>query len=125
MLAAKSNGGHPAIAATPRPAAFNAPGVVGAHGAPALGAAAPHAAMTGAAAPPVKAPGTPAPAAPHVGNAMSARPAGVLAPGARPTVTQVPPNAAVHPQAVRPQPPKPQQHPNPPKNDKRDEGRNR
>src|SRR5271166_3114425 len=32
-LQAKSNGGHPAIAATPRPGAFNAPGVVGAHGA--------------------------------------------------------------------------------------------
>jgi hypothetical protein len=31
-LAAKANGGHPAIAATPRPGAFNAPGVVGAHG---------------------------------------------------------------------------------------------
>ena len=33
-LAARANGGHPGIAATPRPAAFNAPGVVGAHGAP-------------------------------------------------------------------------------------------
>ena len=34
-LAARANGGHPAIAATPRPGAFNAPGVVGraAHGA--------------------------------------------------------------------------------------------
>jgi hypothetical protein len=32
-LLAKNNGGHPSIAATPRPAAFNAPGVVGAHGA--------------------------------------------------------------------------------------------
>src|ERR1700726_197690 len=32
-LAARANGGHPAIAATPRPAAFNAPGVVGARGA--------------------------------------------------------------------------------------------
>jgi hypothetical protein len=32
-LSARANGGHPAIAATPRPAAFNAPGVVGAHGA--------------------------------------------------------------------------------------------
>jgi hypothetical protein len=32
-LSARTNGGHPAIAATPRPAAFNAPGVVGAHGA--------------------------------------------------------------------------------------------
>ncbi len=33
-LSAAVNGGHPAIAATPRPAAFNAPGVVGARGAP-------------------------------------------------------------------------------------------
>ena len=32
-LFAHANGGHPTIAATPRPAAFNAPGVVGAHGA--------------------------------------------------------------------------------------------
>jgi hypothetical protein len=32
-LLAKNNAGHPAIAATPRPGAFNAPGVVGAHGA--------------------------------------------------------------------------------------------
>ncbi len=32
-LAARANGGHPAIAATPRPGAFNAPGVVGARGA--------------------------------------------------------------------------------------------
>ena len=32
-LTARANGGHPAIAATPRPAAFNAPGVVGARGA--------------------------------------------------------------------------------------------
>jgi hypothetical protein len=34
-LFARANGGHPSIAATPRPAVFNAPGVVGAHGAPA------------------------------------------------------------------------------------------
>jgi hypothetical protein len=33
-LAARANAGHPAIAATPRPAAFNAPGVVGARAAP-------------------------------------------------------------------------------------------
>jgi hypothetical protein len=32
-LSARANGGHPAIAATPRAGAFNAPGVVGAHGA--------------------------------------------------------------------------------------------
>jgi len=31
-LSARSNGGSPPIAATPRPGAFNAPGVVGAHG---------------------------------------------------------------------------------------------
>ncbi len=31
-LAVRANGGHPPIAATPRPAAFNAPGVVGARG---------------------------------------------------------------------------------------------
>jgi hypothetical protein len=30
---AAANGGHPAIAATPRPGAFNSPGVIGAHGA--------------------------------------------------------------------------------------------
>jgi len=33
-LLARNNGGRPAIAATPRPSAFNAAGVVGAHGAP-------------------------------------------------------------------------------------------
>jgi hypothetical protein len=32
-LSARNNGGHPGIAATPRPGAFNGPGVVGAHGA--------------------------------------------------------------------------------------------
>jgi hypothetical protein len=32
-LFAKANGGRPPIAATPKPAAFHAPGVVGAHGA--------------------------------------------------------------------------------------------
>jgi hypothetical protein len=32
-LAAKANGGHPAIAATAKPGAFSGPGVVGAHGA--------------------------------------------------------------------------------------------
>ena len=34
QLAASANGGHPPIAATPRPGAFNGPGVVGAKGAP-------------------------------------------------------------------------------------------
>ena len=40
-LAARANGGHPAIAATPRPGAFNGPGVVGAHGAAARPGGAP------------------------------------------------------------------------------------
>jgi hypothetical protein len=35
-LAAHANGGHPAIAATPRPGAFSGPGIVPAHGAPAV-----------------------------------------------------------------------------------------
>jgi hypothetical protein len=34
-LSAKNNGGHPAIAATPKPGAFSGPGVVGARNAPA------------------------------------------------------------------------------------------
>jgi hypothetical protein len=36
QLSARQNGGHPAIAATARPAAFSGPGVVAAHGAPPL-----------------------------------------------------------------------------------------
>jgi hypothetical protein len=46
-LGARANGGHPAIAATPRPAAFTAAGVVGAHGAAAMpaGARAPNGAQ--------------------------------------------------------------------------------
>ena len=43
-LLAHNNGGRPAIAATPRPGAFNAPGIVGAHGAGAPPAHAPAAA---------------------------------------------------------------------------------
>lgn len=43
-LLARNNGGRPAIAATPRPAAFSAPGVVGAHGAGSPPAAVAHAA---------------------------------------------------------------------------------
>jgi hypothetical protein len=125
-LAARTNGGHPAIAATPRPAAFNAPGVVGARGAAAL---------------PPRAAGSPAPgAAPHANNAGGAQP-----PGARQNAAHAPPNAMMHPQAAgarppggnpqqsrpqpRPQPPKPQpqQHPKQaPKNEKHEpEGRNR
>jgi hypothetical protein len=46
-LSARTNGGHPAIAATPRPGAFNAPGVVGAHGANMSPSAAQHAGQAG------------------------------------------------------------------------------
>ncbi len=46
-LMARANGGHPAIAATPRPAAFNAPGAVGAHGASTPPGAAAHAGEPG------------------------------------------------------------------------------
>ena len=46
-LSARANGGHPAIAATPRPGAFNAPGVVGAHGADMSPSAAQHAGQAG------------------------------------------------------------------------------
>jgi WXXGXW repeat (2 copies) len=49
-LSVRQNGGHPAIAATPRAAAFNVPGVVGAHG------AAPMHAPAGAGAAPLRAP---------------------------------------------------------------------
>jgi hypothetical protein len=41
QLSAKANGGHPAIAATARPAEFNGKGVVGAKGAPPLKAVTP------------------------------------------------------------------------------------
>jgi hypothetical protein len=87
-LLAKNNGGRPAIAATPRPGAFNAPGAVGAHGS------------------------TPPPHAPAVarangvnGQANGAHPAnyahGGQANGAHPA------NGAAHPQAANGKPPAP------------------
>ena len=124
----EANGGHPAIAATPKPAAFNAPGVVGARGAAPMGAAqlartnGPAAGGAGSGAPRVNYGN-----APHASN-------GNLRPGAQPSVTHVPPNAAVHaqgaapqpgakPQAAKPPAPKAQQHP--PKDEKHQEGGNR
>jgi len=128
-LAAKTNGGHPAIAATPKPAAFNAPGVVGARGAAPMG---PQLARTNG-----PAAGAAAPGAPRVNNGNAPRVNngnGGLAPGAQPSVTHVPPNAAAHaqgavpppaakPQAGKPPAPKAQQHP--PKEEKHQEGGNR
>jgi hypothetical protein len=135
-LAAKTNGGHPAIAATPKPAAFTAPGVVGAHGATmtprmaaqgvtaqGAGAATPHMAGQGAATPPLAR----TPEAARANNNV----AGGLPPGAQPTVTHVPPNTPAHPQGAAAKPPAPKaqgQRSNPPKNDKHEhepEGRNK
>ena len=80
QLSAKANGGHPAIAATARPAAFSGPGVVGAKGAPPLKPVTPPAHMPpGNAAHPTereraaRTPQTPAPRAP-VSNAAHAPP---------------------------------------------------
>ncbi len=112
-LAARANGGHPPIAATPRPAAFNAPGVIGARGA----GVAPS-----------------RPAAPAAPSAPAAPRANI---GTPPNVNHAPPNAAMQPRppvnqqgqtqrpvarppAVRPQAPNPQKPPaaRPPRNDK-------
>jgi hypothetical protein len=131
-LQAKANGGHPAIAATPRPAAFNAPGVVGAHGAAPL---------------PARAMGTQAAGAPHFNNGAGAQPNALHSPppqGAQTNAVRTPqgvqPNAVrppqgVQPNAVRPPAagtkppaPKPQQpaKPKPPKNEKHEpEGKTR
>jgi hypothetical protein len=87
-LFAKANGGRPAIAATPKPAAFNAPGVVGAHGAAPLASRA--------------AGGAPPNAATHMqpsGQPPAAHPQ--VAGGARPPA----------PPAGKAPPPKPQQKP--------------
>jgi len=95
-LTVKANGGHPAIAATPRPAAFNAPGVVGARGAAA----------------PTREPGSPSPGVLHANNGGGIQPA-----GAQPNANHAPPNATMHPQpqaagtrppGANPQPPRPQ-----------------
>jgi hypothetical protein len=118
VLAAKANGGRPAIAATPKPAAFNAPGVVRAHGAMAAGAAAQGAAaQIPAAMPSARTSG----ASPHVNSPPRVNNGGAagLPPGARPTVTHVPPPArrpAAKPQAPKPQP----QHAPPQRNDRRE-----
>jgi WXXGXW repeat (2 copies) len=88
-LFAKANGGHPSIAATPKPAAFNAPGVVGARG---------------AVTPPVR-----------TVNAAQHNHTGKPSTSGQPQAAHKPaPNASAHPQAVtgkpnaaRPKTPKP------------------
>jgi len=94
-LAAKANNGHPAIAATAKPADFHGPGVVAAHGAPAAGSAP-----------------TPRPAeAPRPGEAHpeapGAHPPEHPAPVTRPEERPAPPQRPEE----RPAPPRPEERP--------------
>ena len=84
VLEARANGGHPAIAATPTPAAFNAPGVVRARG-----AGAPAGVLPGSRAPAAR-------AATGFNNG-----AGAPRPGANPNANRAAPNAYVRTQPGR------------------------
>jgi hypothetical protein len=86
-LALHSNGGHPPIAATPRPGAFTAPGVVGARGAPPM-AQHPSAPSAPSTAPPAREPmgqrpGAP-PAAPQAATPSTQHPNAPPGTGQRP-----------------------------------------
>jgi len=96
-LSARANGGHPAIAATARPAVFSGPGVIGARGAP----------PPRTAAPPPRAAAAP-PRAAEAGQPGAGRPA--VAP---------PPAAIARPQAPRPAAPRPPPK-KPPQQEKRE-----
>lgn len=119
QLAARANGGNPAIAATARPNAFSGPGVVGARGAaPRVGGGNPAPqsiagqAQHAAANPALQGGGQPAQGRPNNSGqpGQPGRPAGATnapAPAARPQ--------GGNPNAARPQPPKAQARPQPPK----------
>jgi hypothetical protein len=110
-LAASANGGHPAIAATPRPGAFNAPGVVGAHGSVAPNARPPGAQPQANAQHPN---GQPQANAQHPNGQPQAN---GQHPNGQPQANAQHPNGqpqAAKPQAAKPQPAKPK----PPKNEK-------
>jgi hypothetical protein len=92
-LAAKANGGHPSIAATPRAAAFNAPGVVGARGA----------------------------VAPPARTAVAGPNAATHAPNGAPNAATHPPGNGTKPPAGKPQPQKPAK-PKPQKEEKQEHG---
>ena len=109
-LAARTNGGHPAIAATPKPGAFNAPGVVHARGA----VAAPEHAPVGSPALPARSTGPTTTATPHVNNGNQ-----TLQPKQNEAV-HAPTNTTLHPQptanklpASKPPQQHQQQHPKP------------
>ena len=87
QLAARANGGHPAIAATARPASFNGPGVVGARGAPPRAAA------------PAAAPAAHAPA-----NAYRPQAAGAHPQTNAPKAVRLGPKAAPKAQKPKPEP---------------------
>jgi hypothetical protein len=109
-LAARANGGKPPIAATPRPAAFSGPGVVGAHGS---GGPAAAAAIAARAAPAPSVSHTAPPVAPgfHPQQQNAARPQATQAPppGNRPNTASpiarpAQPRPAAKPEAQRAKP---------------------
>jgi hypothetical protein len=120
-LAARANGGHPAIAATARPAQFSGPGVVGAHGAANLHTETPNAntPRSGGFMPPTANGAAHAPTANTVAHAPAAQ-----SDAARPQFAQQPKPAiakspAPRPAAPRPSaPPKPQQQAKKPQSEK-------
>jgi periplasmic protein TonB len=106
-LFAKANQGKPPIAATPKPAVFNAPGVVGAHGA---SVPPPHPAMESHPA------GNPAPGVgppkPVAGQPLPGQPGGAHALTPPPAVH---PNVPANVKASTPPPPPPPKPKNKPK----------
>jgi hypothetical protein len=107
-LAASANGGHPAIAATPRPGAFNAPGVVGARGAPPRPLGAANATNAGHINP---ATGAAAPAAGHPPTYANANAKAQVQANAHPqTVAAKAPAAKSPPKPAHPKPPAEERH---------------
>jgi hypothetical protein len=117
---AKANGGHPPIAATPKPAAFHAAGVVGAHGAPAEPSHPVSAEQTRATHPPASAPKAP----PSTAKPNAPKP-NVNAPKATQNAQKTNPNAPKPPAAKPPAPPKPAAKAPPPKPKHEPEGENK
>jgi hypothetical protein len=103
-LSAKANGGHPAIAATARPAVFSGPGVTGAHGAAPLPAHTPPPAAMNTAHAPTTPGGAAKPGQP--GQPGAAKPSGG-APGAPAQGTKPPPPKPAVVNKPKPPAPKP------------------
>lgn len=122
-LAAKTNGGHPAIAATSRPGAFSGPGVVGAKGAAPVAPGRTMGANENSH-PPMAEPAHPTPAMepPHrAAEAAPARPAMTPpAPAAKPAAMPPKSNRAPPPPKKPKNPPKPKGEPKPKPEEKKD-----